>query len=519
MGKKNLDKLFHEKLRDFSEVPDDKVWQSIETSLDKKKKSRRAIPIWWKLGGVAAVLLIAITLINPFEDAASGTPIVTDVNSDIEKPSEENNKNQTFENQSADEDQVVDVPKGTVPLKDESLSDDNLANTNSNSKEALKLNSVKKSLQKNQVRNQNIIGVQVANSDAKNIIKDLDQSETSTSEKNQTYNNLESKIAQTEIAQNKFEKDSTLENMPAKSSLLNEIENSTETGVAQNKTEDTTEEVLEISKKKSLFDEIEKQEQEKVIAENSGSKWSAGPSIAPVYFNAIGEGSPVHSIFVPNGKSGDVNLSYGLSIAYEVNKKLSIRSGVHKVDYGYRTNDVEFTSSLESASSEQIDNINYALTSKNLVVSSKAKIQTEAFNQNSSLDSSSSSDISAVSASRVGTMNQQFGYLEVPVELNYALLNKKFGINLIGGVSSLFLVDNSISLNSGELTTEMGEANNVNAVNFSTNVGFGINYKFTSKVQFNIEPVFKYQLNTFSETDGSFNPFSVGVYSGLNFKF
>ena len=116
-------------------------------------------------------------------------------------------------------------------------------------------------------------------------------------------------------------------------------------------------------------------------------------------------------------------------------------------------------------------------------------------------------------------MEQQFGYLEIPVELNYVLFDKRFGINLIGGVSSLFLVDNAISLTSGELTTEVGEANNINSVNFSTNVGFGVNYKLTPKVQLNIEPVFKYQLNTFSKTDGTFNPFSIGVYSGLSFRF
>ncbi len=116
-------------------------------------------------------------------------------------------------------------------------------------------------------------------------------------------------------------------------------------------------------------------------------------------------------------------------------------------------------------------------------------------------------------------MAQQFGYLEIPLELNYTLVDSKFGINLIGGLSSLFLVDNSVTLTSGELITEMGEANNLNNVNFSTNIGFGVNYKFSPKIQLNIEPVFKYQLNTFSDTAGDFQPFTIGVYSGLSFKF
>jgi len=262
--------------------------------------------------------------------------------------------------------------------------------------------------------------------------------------------------------------------------------------------------------KKSIFDEIS--EQEEVVAEAKGSKWSAGPSIAPVYFSAIGQGSPVHSIFVPNSKSGDVNLSYGLAVSYEINKKLSLKTGVHKVDYGYTTNDVEFSATLAGFSGGQIENIDYSQTSRNIVVESKATDRTFAA-ENKALDAASQDP------SLFGVMAQQFGYLEVPLELNYNLVDSKFGINLIGGLSSLFLIDNSVILSSGELTTEMGEANNLNTLNFSTNIGFGVNYKFSPKVQLNIDPVFKYQLNTFSDTAGNFQPFTIGVYSGLNFKF
>jgi hypothetical protein len=65
----------------------------------------------------------------------------------------------------------------------------------------------------------------------------------------------------------------------------------------------------------------------------------------------------------------------------------------------------------------------------------------------------------------------------------------------------------------------MGEANNINDLNFSTNFGVGINYKFSSKLQFSVEPIFKYQLNTFSNTAGNFQPFSVGVFSGFSLRF
>jgi hypothetical protein len=116
-------------------------------------------------------------------------------------------------------------------------------------------------------------------------------------------------------------------------------------------------------------------------------------------------------------------------------------------------------------------------------------------------------------------MVQQLGYIEVPLELNYAVVDKRFGVDLIGGVSSLFLVDNAVLLESNDLVTEVGEANNINSMNFSANVGMGLNYKFSPKIQINVEPVFKYQLNTFSNVSGSFRPYSIGVYSGFSFRF
>jgi hypothetical protein len=128
-------------------------------------------------------------------------------------------------------------------------------------------------------------------------------------------------------------------------------------------------------------------------------------------------------------------------------------------------------------------------------------------------------EVSAEFAFLDGRMVQQFGYVEVPLELNLSLVDRKLGLNLIGGLSSLFLIDNSVRLESNGNAMEMGEANNLNAMNFSTNIGIGVEYEVTPRLQLNLEPVFKYQLNTFSASAGTFNPYSIGVYSGINFRF
>ncbi|MEM0932789.1 MAG: hypothetical protein AAGJ12_10005, partial [Bacteroidota bacterium] len=69
MGKKNLEQLFKDTFQDFQELPDERVWNSIEATLDKKKQKKRVIPIWWQLGGVAALFAILFFAINsPLEN-------------------------------------------------------------------------------------------------------------------------------------------------------------------------------------------------------------------------------------------------------------------------------------------------------------------------------------------------------------------------------------------------------------------------------------------------------------------
>ncbi|MFK5973771.1 MAG: outer membrane beta-barrel protein [Flavobacteriaceae bacterium] len=518
MGKKNLDKLFQEKFTNFSAVPDNAVWQRIEASLDKKKKNR-ITPLWWKLGGIAALLAILLYAINPLGKEFKVDQKVTE----IEKV-DPNNQEKTTVKEDAFEirknENTIITDSGTLDTKNDTNNAQDVKESitsytgiekggESQSKQAQK--------DKGSVRYKNhtaVKAIQITDIAAKDQSKNLVEENTSPDKdagpisnviseslavSDNEIENKEIKFANTDLDKNKL----AFENSAPDSSNRLKKE-----GIA--KEEADYKNSLDNPKKKSIFDEIKEQEENTELAVNTRGKWSVGANVAPVYFNGFGEGSPVHSIFTSNSKSGNINLSYGLSVSYVLSKKLSIRSGINKVDYGYNTNDVEFTSSFGISGDGQIANIDYTAPAVNLVLESKigGNVLKDTF-----------AEVAGLNSSRDGVMAQQFGYLEIPVELNYALLDKKFGVSLIGGISSLFLVNNSVAVTSGELTTEIGEANNLNTVNFSTNIGFGVSYNFSPNIKLNIEPVFKYQLNTFSNTAGSFRPFSAGIYSGLNFKF
>ena len=506
MGKKNLDKLFQEKFRDFKEIPDEKVWDDISTSLDRKK-SRRLIPFWWKLGGVAALLAVLFVVVNPFKEDSGIVPII----SDTEEMERENPNSNEKDGESIFSGEITEEENQVVDTEGKE------SNAISNSVETQEADEVETQAdykESNLVapKNNEDKAVQLATSDS-----DLGIEEEAVhplhDERKATENIIEQggEVAKIDDGQSKNQQEQT-----PKKNHLNEklnIEDSGEESIAGVDEEKKTEELKDAGKK-SIFDEIGKQnEDEEVVTEASKSRWSVGANLAPVYFGSFGEGSPIDPAFVANTKSGDLNMSYGLSVAYDLSDKLSIRAGVNKVDFGYDTNEVEFSASLQGSLSNRLNNVDYVPSAENVVIESKA------FDGFALAEDKGSADFISNDISRNGIMAQEFGYIEVPVELDYALIDNRFGVNLVGGLSTMFLTDNSVALNDSGETIELGEANNLNSVNFSTNVGFGLNYKFTPKVRLNVEPVFKYQLNTFSDTSGSFNPFSIGVYSGLNFRF
>ena len=245
----------------------------------------------------------------------------------------------------------------------------------------------------------------------------------------------------------------------------------------------------------------EKEEDEKLV-----NRWQVQANIAPVYYNSLGKGSHIDNEFVSNSKSGETNTSYGVNVSYAISKKFAIRSGISSLNLSYDTDNVIL---YESPTTNTPNNTN-PLRNINLAV------------ENQELSAFSGDNLGFQQINNVlfnAAISQRLSYYEVPVELEYKLVNNRFGVHIIGGMSTFFLNDNEVYSEFEEYTTYIGEANNVNSVSFSTNLGIGLNYKFTEKLLFNFEPTFKYQLNGFENTSGNFRPYIIGVYTGFSYKF
>ncbi|MNK94268.1 hypothetical protein D3C87_1144650 [compost metagenome] len=116
---------------------------------------------------------------------------------------------------------------------------------------------------------------------------------------------------------------------------------------------------------------------------------------------------------------------------------------------------------------------------------------------------------------------QKISYYEIPLEFNYAIKKDEtpYGMEAFSGFSVLFSDANQLYLSSNNLKTEgIGSTKNLNKMNLSLNLGMGFYYKLNEKFQFDFNPIFKYYLSTFKDYSAP-KPYSLSIQSGVTYKF
>ena len=229
--------------------------------------------------------------------------------------------------------------------------------------------------------------------------------------------------------------------------------------------------------------------------------WSISPLIGILNSNSYTKSSPVSSS-LSNSTKGDYTYSYGLQVSYQLNRKYSVQTGLHFQEISYQNKNL-----IVALSNINSSNINFDTRTNFDMIDLNSNVET-------------SVNLSAANVvSRNGNLNQRYGYIEIPIEIKYNLIEKNsFKTELIVGASSLFLNENETTLET-ESFSSSGKMNNLNNINFSANLGVLFSYKFDKKWALNFSPMLKSHLNTFNNNSNGFKPYSFGVYSGINLNF
>ncbi|MEZ0007371.1 hypothetical protein ABH942_002752 [Flavobacterium sp. 28YEA47A] len=567
--KKNIERLFQEKFKDFEATPSPEVWDNIEAKL-KEKKKRRVIPLWLRLSGIAAILLIGFMIgdgiinnpiktdtdngvvnqntpdvdrskdLAPMQSPIKSNEVVTEnENTDLEK----NNPTQQYKNsENPEQDQLnksiisgKNKAKNTAIARQDNSDQERLKNTANKHLPVIKNQKTKTesglASQDPAQQHNGQVTAKLNKLDEKNQKRSFNENavaDSGSNGKNQEKSSLNRDSNKNLIPENRKENEKQLAISEKKQNdLLQKNDKLNNNTSERNKQSDSDKnsriafdtKAFEKQKKDSAavatagpnpLEELlkEKEKKQQADTEPKVNRWQITSTVAPIYFSSASKGSPIDQQFADNGKSYEKNMSYGLGVNYAINKKWSIRGGVNKLTLGYNTNNIVYYAGLSNFSTS-----GEALSPSTIRENKNAIIIVE---DNTAANTVSFDD---VPGKKGGHLNQTMGYVEVPVELSYKILDDKFGISLIGGMSTLFLNENSLSVVSPGMSTSIGKATNLNDVSFTSNIGIGFKYKFWKSFEANVEPKLKYQINTFSENAGGFKPYFIGLYSGVSFNF
>jgi hypothetical protein len=475
MKKKNIETIFSS-MEDFSSIPPPELWNQIEAQLDQPKQKKRSLLLWWS---VAACLLIGLAIPSVMHFNASPT----------------------FVNPNG-------IPSSTTKVVLEKKNP--------------------KAIENKAILNRNKLAVQpnaIQNKPAVSIIKNQEKqivSNINTAAKIPVFYTPKQVDAKASTSKNANQETATVfepntvvnrgQNKPANSSSQNGLtpnatvktNDEVAIGLAP-KTESTadfaskTADANQNADLKKLENALVEKENLKLVLPNSETqKWSvqvfAGVSSTQNYKNEKALGSTIDS------KQGTV---YGVKTDYKLNKKWALRSGITFNELGQSIANVSYLNTNNS----------FGLTASDFFIQNTT-VERITSNPNYIFVSNSLRNSLSSTNFQSGDIDQRLKYLELPLEVSYAILHKnKTSIRLNTGGFVGKLIGNEMLLNGNVI----GETLDVNNLVYGTQMSSTLQYRLYKQTHFFVEPGLNYYFNPLNNQ--SFNQFQWALHFGLNVGF
>jgi hypothetical protein len=470
----NIDLIFRDELNGYSpEVPEG-MWERIAVNITPQKK-RAIIPLFWKIAASVAFILTTGSLATYILSSKSTADTTAEINI--------TNK----------------VNQGETQSQPEAASENTASYIKANE---VKLNGSIKSKFSGNHSEQQIIAEAIQNINVGNALNNEPiQNEDAIEEPTVLVDNL-----------NYITENQSID--------LQGVDTLISPEIIQPEKEINTQ---ELAANNLVFEEYQE--------EKSNTKWLIGGQAGPqyTYRNLTSEYQTDMIDGINRTELGVVAYAGGINIEVQPKRRFSIQSGVYYSKIG--------TEQVAIQSSNSLNNNQFTHNPEDYGVNNSTSSVAYRF-PNSSVTFEQKSNTSATSTIKQPTpvnntvsnidkdnpvpeylFTRYQEYLEVPIVAKFIIVDRKFGVNVLGGVSSNFLVNNyNVSDNSDLEKNYVTE--NVNIVNLSSTLGIGLNYDISSRINMSIEPQFKYFLSKQINTDKyDIHPYTIGIFTGVKYLF
>jgi hypothetical protein len=261
-----------------------------------------------------------------------------------------------------------------------------------------------------------------------------------------------------------------------------------------------------------------------IPAKEAEKRWAISALVSPAFQSVFNGQSEV----VAKQQQGEEKQlqAYmgGISLSYRVNRRFSVQSGLYFSSFGNQLGGISAFGGFSGHNNSKGDHFFEIQTSRGIIYASNTDIFLRDDNSSGRIISSNSNaKFNPVNENLQyldNSLRQDFSYIEFPVMVRYKLIDKAIDFNVIGGLSSNLLINNSVYATLDGERYQVGKTEGLNMLTVSSSLGMGLEYNFTRNLSLNLEPTLRYYLNPFSEIPGAkAHPYLFGFYSGLSLKF
>ncbi len=499
--RKDIGKLFKERLGGIEQSPDAGLWNNIAAELDQTK-GRRIAPFWYFFGG--ALVIGALSLLwfaQPEVTIQKKKPVL--VNNTIIKLDsvssasiiDSNTVIAKSDKTITSSDAIKSYNSQRVQSKEQLQNSLHGTNTKPKANEQIVTSSTSKENTNYSLREIEALKVNNNNPQTNNVAlnKTNSSSPSLSSKENKEallkYQERSKQATALEIAEQRRQAAADIAALIKKKE--DSLDNAAKIILAKNTTE---------TKKVNLPKTKEERTQDRKRA--TEYEIAISPYTSVLNYGSVTKGSSIDDRLVNNPRDAISTVGYGVRVDYTLNERTSLRLGVGYAPLKYQT-----------------ENFQVSVTDGNINIYELSAINLATLNGGSTTETSPEAQ-SFFNTNDVVSIEQNISYIEVPLDFQYRLLNKRLALSVSPGVSLFVLSNNEIyaTATSGE-SVFVGRETNLNGLSLAFNFGLGGHYNINEKWRLNVEPVFRYQLNPYSNNLSNFRPYYIGAQFGMSYKF
>jgi hypothetical protein len=214
------------------------------------------------------------------------------------------------------------------------------------------------------------------------------------------------------------------------------------------------------------------------------------------------------STLAGNTTTTKVDYNYGAYIGYNFNEKWSVRAGINLTGLQHTTKNAFIQNTYAVVPGTENNPANY------VHVFAPQNYTGINYTRNGS-NAAVVQNLGNPDGQATVNIIQKVEFVEVPVEVSYKLFGNKLGAGISGGLSTIFTTKNIVYAQNDNGTLWLGNNKHIKDIGLATMIGLHLYYRPLPYLQINSEPVFKYYLNTFNNSQ----PYSFGIQAGLQFNF